>query len=318
MSKEIWIHPELEEIGKLYGAFGVLGKSKLGLKSSKADVYTIKSNEDIENLPKNIPRIFVEFGDWEIIPAENLIAKYREVGKSKKTKIIVKTDDIDKMRVLGKALETGVDGFLLDSKGGLKDFSESYNPIFNLKLVDAEITEIKQIDLGKRACVDCIMSYNQREGALKGWLNDFMFLADGETTENPYVNTREWRVNLGAAGEYVLTRREGIITPRILDDLVSGDEIVVVNADGIARVETIGRVKKEWRPMTFIKAIYEENGKKKEGKTCSQNAETVRLVTPDGSKDVTELKVGDLLKAYISKPVATHFGRPVDEMIVEV
>jgi len=312
MKKEIWVDCRksgyLEKLSGMYGVTGIFGKSSRNLQSNTDTVYRITSNKDIEELPLDKEYLFVEFSDWNVIPAENLIAKFP------KTKIIVKTNNIEEMKTLKTTLEKGVAGFLVDEEASLIETCSLYKPSPKLKLVDGIVKEVKTIELGKRVCLDGIMSYKPREGLLVGFSSGFMFLADGETTENNYINTREWRVNAGAASLYTLCKRDSIITPRLLDDLVSGDEVVVVGADGETRIETVGRLKKEIRPMTFIKAEY--NGKI--GSTCSQTAETVRLVTPEGAKPIKEIKVGDKVKLYITEEIATHSGRPVEEKITEI
>ena len=102
-----------------------------------------------------------------------------------------------------------------------------------------------------------------------------------------------------------------------LDDLKMDkiyEEVLAVNHEGKTRMVKVAAVKKERRDVSIIKAKYGD----KIGTTCSQNAETVRLVSPDGSIPVTEIKPGDLLKVYISKPVATHAGQIINEHIVEL
>jgi len=315
MQKEVWAVNELEELAFLYGATGIVGKSdRLRTLPENYKEVEIKSQSDIETLAQHkskIPYVIVSCPDWKAIPAENLISLFQGSG----TKILVKTDDYQNSQMLAYALEVGVDGFVVSNPSVLKDFCKGYDPSLDLKLVEATVTKIKQYGLGKRACVDSIMSCSPREGLLVGFLTGAMVLTDGETEENPYVNTREWRVNAGAASLYTLTRTEdGMVSPKVLDDLRTGDEVIVVDANGKTRTSVIGRVKKEWRPMTYIQAKY----KGMTIATASQTAETVRLVTPDGSKSITDIKKDDKLKVYVSEQVATHFGRPANERIVEV
>jgi 3-dehydroquinate synthase II len=312
MKKEIWVDcraKPLEELARAYGATGVLGKNFSGLCSrSEEPVHLIRSEADIERLPRDREYVFVQLSDWKVIPAENLIALLP------KTKIIVKTNNIQEARTLSTTLEKGVYGFLVDEENSLKEICSIYKPNPKLELVDAKVTNVRAIDLGKRVCLDGIMTYGPREGILAGFLSGFMFLTDGETNENPYIPPRAWRVNAGAASLYCMCKREGKITPRYLDDISSGDELLVADSNGDSRIEIVGRVKKEWRPMTFIQAEY--NGRK--GSMCSQTAETVRLVTAEGTKPITEICVGDRLKAYVTNPMPTHSGRLVEERIVEI
>lgn len=306
MKKEIWADKSLWKLAGVYGK----GKVNVHLRSKTDTIYKIRSNKDIEKLPPNKKYLFVKLSDWKVIPAENLIAKYPN------TKIIVKTNNIKEMKILATTLQKGIAGFLVDKKTSLKEAYSLYKPNPKLKLVDATVTDVKIVEeLGKRICVDGIVSYKQGEGLLAGYKTGFMFLTDGETSKNPYVNTRECRVNAGGALMYVLCKRNGIITPRYLDDLVSGDEVVAVDSNGNTRIQEVGRIKKEWRPMTHIFAKY----KGEIGSICSQTAETVRLVTSEGTKPVTEIEIGDKLKAYVGKTIGTHFGGRVEfENIVEV
>jgi 3-dehydroquinate synthase II len=49
-----------------------------------------------------------------------------------------------------------------------------------------------------------------------------------------------------------------------------------------------------------------------------QNAETIRLLTKDGTMlPVTHAKVGDEILAYTKNPSGRHFGLEVNEFIVE-
>jgi 3-dehydroquinate synthase II len=76
----------------------------------------------------------------------------------------------------------------------------------------------------------------------------------------------------------------------------------------------VGRVKIELRPLILVEA--EVDGKKI--KTILQNAETIRLVTPKGSKPVTDLKAGDEVLAHTAASSGRHFGVAVpDETVIE-
>jgi 3-dehydroquinate synthase II len=63
--------------------------------------------------------------------------------------------------------------------------------------------------------------------------------------------------------------------------------------------------------MLLIEANYEG----KILKLIAQNAETIRVVTPKGSKSVTELKKGDKILAHV-KEGGRHFGTLVKEEAV--
>jgi 3-dehydroquinate synthase II len=85
----------------------------------------------------------------------------------------------------------------------------------------------------------------------------------------------------------------------------------VVSRDGKLRTAVVGRVKIERRPMLLIEA--EINGKTV--KTIVQNAETIRLMTPEGSKSVSDLKPGDEVLVHYA-PGGRHFGILVKEETV--
>jgi len=79
------------------------------------------------------------------------------------------------------------------------------------------------------------------------------------------------------------------------------------------RKSYVGRVKIERRPLILIRA--EVDGV--EGSVILQNAETIKLVAPDGKHvSVAELKPGDEILVWLGKK-ARHFGVEVDEFIVE-
>jgi 3-dehydroquinate synthase II len=98
---------------------------------------------------------------------------------------------------------------------------------------------------------------------------------------------------------------------RYLSELKSGEEVLVVDRQGNVRLTNVARAKIEWRPMLLIEAEYGE----KTLKLIAQNAETIRVVTPDGSKAVTDLKKGDKILALVEEG-GRHFGTLVKEEAV--
>jgi 3-dehydroquinate synthase II len=64
--------------------------------------------------------------------------------------------------------------------------------------------------------------------------------------------------------------------------------------------------------------LIEAEAEGKKIKTILQNAETIRLVTMNGSMPVTELKAGDEVLAHIATRGGRHFGVAVpDETVIE-
>src|SRR4030043_300738 len=88
---------------------------------------------------------------------------------------------------------------------------------------------------------------------------------------------------------------------------------MVVDFQGKSQMAYLGRNKIEKRPMMLIEA-------EAEGQPVSlvmQNAETIRLVSPDGKAiSITSLKPGDKALGHIQK-AGRHFGMQVDETLIE-
>jgi len=100
---------------------------------------------------------------------------------------------------------------------------------------------------------------------------------------------------------------------KYLADLRSGDEVLIVNSKGETFTSVVGRIKLEKRPMLRITI----KGKKKEFSVILQNAETIRVVTPEGqSKSVVELKPSDKVVIH-EEESGRHFGYKIEETIEE-
>ncbi|MGD9109709.1 MAG: 3-dehydroquinate synthase II [Phycisphaerales bacterium] len=244
--------------------------------------------------------------DWTIIPIENLLA--RRGGN-----IIVQVETSEQAKLMVEILEKGVDGVLLNSKdvNEIKKTADIIRGISEkVELVTATITSTKQLGMGDRACLDTCTQMGLGEGMLVGNTASGFFLVHSESIDNPYVASRPFRVNAGAVHAYTLT--SGGKT-KYLADLKSGDEVLLVKADGKSQVAYLGRNKIEKRPMILIEADAD-------GKPVSlvmQNAETIRLVDPQGEAiSITKLKAGDKVLAYIQTG-GRHFGMQVEETLTE-
>jgi 3-dehydroquinate synthase II len=149
------------------------------------------------------------------------------------------------------------------------------------------------------------------EGILVGCQSAGLFLVEAEVYENPYVQSRPFRVNAGAPSNYTLASLQNT---RYLSELKAGDEVLIINREGNVRRTNVGRAKIEFRPLLLIEA--EVEGTKI--KVILQNAETIRLVTVNGSKPVTELKAGDEVLVHMAARGGRHFGVSVaDERVIE-
>jgi 3-dehydroquinate synthase II len=148
------------------------------------------------------------------------------------------------------------------------------------------------------------------EGMLVGNTATGFFLVHSESMDNAYVASRPFRVNAGAVHAYTMTAGG---KTKYLADLKAGDEVLVVDSKGGGKVAYLGRNKIEKRPLMLVEAA-------SEGKTISlvlQNAETIRLVTPDGKAiSVTSLKPGDKVLGHIEGS-GRHFGMKVEETLIE-
>ena len=273
----------------------------------------IKGKEDenkaVEAAELGADYVIIDCRDWRVIPLENIIAKSR--GKSK---IIAQVQKAEDARLMLETLELGTDGVLLrttDASELAKAIAVVKKESARISLATAKITGVKQIGTGARVCVDTCDLMQQGEGILVGSQSAGMFLVEAEVHENPYVQSRPFRVNAGSLPLYTLASMQNT---RYLSELKAGDEVLIVDRQGNARTTNVGRAKIEFRPLILIEA--EADGKKL--KAILQNAETIRLVTPDGSKPVTELKVGDEVMVHIETAGGRHFGVSVpEEKVIE-
>jgi 3-dehydroquinate synthase II len=272
---------------------------------------SIQGKEDENKAAKaaelNIDYIIINCLDWRVIPLENLIAKGR--GKSK---LIAEVATAGDARLVLEALELGTDGVLLKTSS-IDELTKTAKVIKaqmpKMALTAAKILSIKQIGTGARVCVDTVDLMVPGEGMLVGCQSAGFFLVEAEVNENPYVQSRPFRINAGPASHYTLTSLQNT---RYLSELKAGDEVLIVNREGKVRQTNVGRSKTEFRPLILIEA--EADGTKI--KTILQNAETIRVVTPKTSKPVTELKPNDEVLVHLSAKGGRHFGVSVPEETV--
>ncbi len=253
--------------------------------------------------------IIINCLDWRVIPLENLIARTRG-----KTKLIAEVSNVEDAKLVLETLELGTDGVLLQTSNAdelAKAIALVKKQTPKIELIPAKITDVKQISTGARICVDTCDLMEPGEGILVGVQAAGFFLVEAEVHENPYVQSRPFRVNAGSLSMYTLASLQNT---RYLSELKAGDEVLIVDRNGKVKPANVGRIKIELRPLILVEA--EAEGKKI--KTILQNAETIRLVTPKGSKPVTELKAGDEVLAHIATSGGRHFGVAVpEEKVIE-
>jgi 3-dehydroquinate synthase II len=272
---------------------------------------TIQGKEDENKAAKaadlGVDYVIINCLDWRVIPLENLIAK----GRGKSTLIAEVTTSED-AKVFLEALELGTDGVLLKT-GNPNELEKTIKLIKSqapkIVITPAKILSIKPIGSGARVCVDTVDLMVPGEGMLVGCQSAGFFLVEAEVNENPYVQSRPFRVNAGPASHYTLTSTQ---STRYLSELKAGDEVLIVNREGKVRLTNVGRSKIEFRPLILIEAQAEDT----KIKTILQNAETIRLVTPKASKPVTELKPNDEVLVHIAAKGGRHFGISVPEETV--
>jgi 3-dehydroquinate synthase II len=178
-----------------------------------------------------------------------------------------------------------------------------------LEMGIAKIVSTKPISTGARVCVDTCELMTLGEGMLVGSQSAGLFLVEAEVNENPYVASRPFRVNAGSLSMYTLANLQ---TTRYLQEFKAGDEVIIVNREGKTRIGNVGRIKIEIRPLILVEAKVDG----KMIKAILQNAETIRLVTPKGSKPVNELKQNDEVIVHLAAKGGRHFGISVPEETV--
>ncbi len=249
--------------------------------------------------------VIVRANDWTIIPLENLIADGATV--------IAEVADADEALVAATTLEKGTAGVLLatDDPAQIKRTVNALkSEAEKLELQTARVTQVRVLGMGDRVCVDTCSNMRVGEGMLVGNSSAGMFLVHAECVDNPYVAQRPFRVNAGAVHAYI---REPGERTRYLSEIRSGDEALIVGHDGSARTTIVGRAKVERRPLLLIEAEVEGTV----AAVILQNAETIRLVTPEGQPiSVVELEVGSEVLVMLEES-GRHFGVKVDETIDE-
>lgn len=250
--------------------------------------------------------------DWKIIPLENMIAELQRAD----VKVLAGVRDAAEARVAVETLEIGTAGVLLDPRehgpSEIKKVCETFEQLTleRLELVPAKVKTVRPVGAGDRACVDATSLMNVGEGMLVGSQAGGLFLAHSETLPSEFVEPRPFRVNAGAVHAYIRLPRG---KTKYMSELGAGDEVLIVNNRGEARVGVVGRVKIERRPLLLVETEHEGETYK----TLLQNAETINLVGRGGKPiSVAKLKPGDEVLMHIERG-GRHFGVKVEETLVE-
>lgn len=269
--------------------------------------FTIESNEDEDEIVQlsRHKKVILQCADWTVIPLENLIAKGADV--------IAQVENIQEAQTAFGILEKGVNHILLHTSNAIElknALTRLCSDEEKIDLQEAEIVEISPLGMGDRVCVDTCTSMSIGEGMLVGNSSSALFLVHAESVSNPYVAPRPFRVNAGPVHAY--TRVPGGKT-RYLSEFAAGDKILITDFRGKTTTGIVGRLKIEKRPLMLIKASVGGNNIT----TILQNAETIRLTTPDGTPaSVVTLKPGDKV-LVATEAGGRHFGHKIDETIME-
>jgi len=225
------------------------GDLRLGFDVVEKEIREKKDEEEIISLSQS-KKVIVRDGDWTIIPLENLL--------SRTNNIFVEIDGVKKGQTALGILEKGVDGVVINNPDPiavrnivrtLKRESEK------LELSTARVKRIEPLGLGDRVCIDTCSSMILGEGMLVGNSSQALFLVHSESVENPFVNTRPFRVNAGPVHAYIrLTDGQ----TKYLSEIKSGDRVLIVNFEGDSYPAVVGRAKVEKRPLALVEA--EEGG----------------------------------------------------------
>ena len=250
--------------------------------------------------------VIVRPSDWTIIPLENLVAQTDNLLMTARTP--------EEARTFLQILEKGVDGVVIDSADPnlvKRTLAEVKGAALTVALAPAAVQAIRPLGMGDRICVDTCSMMSLGEGMLIGSSSSVFFLVHSESIDNPYVEPRPFRVNAGPVHAYI--RVPGDRT-KYLSELKSGDEVMVASAQGRLSSAVVGRIKRERRPLLLV----ETNCDGELASVIVQNAETVRLTTPQGNPiSVVELRQG--VEVLVALDTAgRHFGHRVKETIAEI
>jgi len=303
----LWIPPGMGTEVKKMGVIPVIaedGDLKLGRDVVEKEIREKRDEEEIVTLSLS-KKVVVKDGDWRIIPLENLLSRTKN--------LFVEINELQEGRTALGILEKGVDGVVINNPDpnavrhivqALKERSEKF------ELLPASVKRIEPLGLGDRVCVDTCSSMIVGEGMLVGNSSQALFLVHSESVENPFVNTRPFRVNAGPVHAYI--RLIGGQT-KYLSEVRAGDRVLVVNFEGKSYPAVVGRAKVERRPLALVET--EESGQSIS--VILQNAETIRLTQPGGNPvSLVDLKEGSEVLVY-REGLGRHFGTPIKETILE-
>lgn len=302
-----WVPDEVVADVRRLGRVNVVAKSgdvKPGVDFTVCDIAGREQLEELYALPEEAI-IYVEAKKEEIIPLENLVAQRK--------KVIVPVRGEDDLHVFSGVLEKGVWGILFDveSPGVLSSLLSRFDEReISLNLKKALVTEVVVLGLGDRVCVDTCSLLTGAVGMLVGNSSRGLFLVSAENVYSEYVDQRPFRINAGAVHMYTLLPSGKTC---YLSEVESGSKVLTVRSDGVGEVAWVGRAKIERRPLLLIRGDAEGE----EVSVILQNAETIRLVSPQGDQiSVSQVERGTEVLCYLDYG-GRHFGIKIEETIRE-
>lgn len=275
--------------------------------------FTVHGREELEHSWQTATKYNYAVIDFDLptnIPLELILARLA----NRSTVILKRETTLTGLEVAFGVMEQGSDGVLL-ATNDLFELSKvnsflTRQQSIHLELHSLTVKEIKHIGMGARACIDTTGLMSTSEGMLIGSTSLGGIFVCSETHYLPYMNLRPFRVNAGAVHSYIWMPQD---SAEYLTDLRVGSKVLCVNSNGDVRELTVGRVKIEVRPLLLIIGVVQDQ----EINVIVQDDWHIRLMGADGQpRNATELKVGDCLLAYLSKP-GRHVGIKIDETIIE-
>ena len=230
---------DFSEFGKVELLFNDGGRLSGGYEL--VELATPEDQERAMAMAGKVSGVVLDSRDWAVIPLENMIARFRDTD----TKVLACADDVETAKLYMQTLEKGVDGVVVctPDPNAIRRFSDILQDTGRVELSEVEVTDVRNIEIGDRVCVDTVTNMVPGEGMLIGSQAACLFLVQSESEDNGYVAARPFRVNAGAVHAYAMGP-EG--RTKYLSEYRSGDSIVLVKRDGSTRASAVGS------PMSMV------------------------------------------------------------------
>ena len=175
------------------------------------DVSTADGQSKARSLAGCVEWILLEFGEWTMIPVENIVA----ACNGGPTRVAARLRSAEQVIGAAFALQIGADALLvpqevietaLIAKAQRGEVVPAEAPVerSSFKLEDFEVLQIRDGGVGQRVCVDLTCLLEIGEGMLIGSSSSSLTLVHGETLQSDFVPSRPFRVNAGAVHAYIL------------------------------------------------------------------------------------------------------------------